>query len=428
MAAAVGSCSKDNPFDGDYDGSTGKLLKSSLTMSLENENGPRSLRDRNIRMAPPKGEDFAVDFIKVGADEPTLTYEKYSEMPEIVVLPVGEYTAVAHYGNNPDAAWESPYYKGESTVFSIVKDDITDNVEPITCSLSNVRVSIKFDDALLAVMDDDCSVNVKVGEKGSLDFTKYDTDRSGYFAYVDDSQTLVAVFTGVVDGATAKETKSYTDVKPGNHYKITFRLHDAGEEDPGQIGGKDGDEIIIVDATVETENMNQEDLDDSEQTIPDTMRPTETPEQPEDPGTEEPGDDDSNKKPSIVAQAPYNIDVMNDLQDGVPVVVDVTSYAQGGITGFEVVIDSTTLDPETLEGVDLTDHLDLVTPGQYEKQLEGLGLPVNVGGKQNVQFSITTMFIDLLKLLGEGTHKFVLTVTDANGTTVKTLQVHNYGN
>lgn len=445
MAASAVSCSKDNPFEGAMDSSTGKLLKSSLAVSVENEKGPRSLRNRNVRMAVPAAGDFAVDFIREGETEPTLSYARYSEMPEIVVLPVGDYTAVAHYGHNLEAAWENPYYEGSSTVFRILKDDITDDVEPIVCSLSNVRVSVAFDSALLAVMSPDCKVNVKVGDKGSLDFTASDADRSGYFAFVEGSRTLAAVFTGVVDGGKVNEIKTYEDVKPGNHYKITFRLHDAGEEDPGQITGKGDSDIIVVDAKVETENMNQEDLEDGETTIPDTMRPQEG--EPEGGDPEQPGPDDpvdpAKPAPEITAQDPvvlcdnasedkWNvIEIVNKSDDNptgdskYPIVLNISSSAPGGIKTFKVKIVSTHLTPEELGDFGLATEMDLVTPGDCEESLSLLGFPVNVGGMTAVEFNITN-FIPMLGALGpgeEGLHEFTLTVGDANGTTVKVLKL-----
>ena len=86
-------------------------------------------------------------------------------------------------------------------------------------------------------------------------------------------------------------------------------------------------------------------------------------------------------------------------------------------------IDSEKLSPEELAGVGLAAKLDLVNPGSLEGALSGLGFPVNVGGMKNVSFNITG-FLPMLNALGEGTHNFILTVTDANGTTVKTLTLH----
>ena len=434
LAVAAGSCSKDTPFDVEWDGSTGKLLKSSLSVSLENEKGPRSLRDRNVRQAAPVAADFTVDFIKVGETEPILTYEKYSEMPEIVTLPVGEYTAVAHFGENPDAAWESPYYNGESDVFSIVKDDITDEVSPIVCSLANVRVSVSFDNALIAVMDDECVVEVKVGERGSLQFSKETTDKSGYFAYVNDSETLVAVFSGSVDGGYANETKSYTDVRPGNHYRIQFKLHDAGEEEPGNITGKGDDDIVIVDATVSREDMNQEDLDDGEFTIPDTMRPTEGDEPGKEDPTPGPGTDNPTTDcPSVKVNAPLDINKDNELKDDSKVEFIIDSYADGGIQVFTVKIDSNVLDEKELGSVGIPPVIDLINcDDELAASLNGFGFPVHdeVKGAKHLEFDIND-FVSTLLLIASFNdaevkyYNFSLTVTDGNGTTEKTLKLYN---
>ena len=425
----LGACSKETPFDNEENLSYGMLRTSALDVSLNSEYGPRSVKNRNVRAAAPNVNDFYVEFFKEGASEPEAAY-KYSDMPEIVTLPVGNYVARASHGLNQDAAWEEPYYMGESAAFDIVADEITDVVEPIVCKFSNVRVSIDFDPKLKAVMGPDCKVNVVVGEKGSLDFTVNDVERSGYFSFVPNSTTLAAHFSGTVDGAPASETKAYKNVEPGTHYRITFRLHDAGEEDPGSIGG---DDIVIVDASLTQEDMNSS-VDSGETVITDDMRPKEEETQkPDDPTPPEPGA----VLPEISAQSPLNLDIVNELEvvqnnegedvSKFPVVLNIHSSAPGGIKAFTVKIVSDTLTPSTLVGVGLTDELDLVTPGQYEAGLSGLGFPVNVGGMSDVEFKITD-FVPLLCALGEGNHNFILTVTDANGTSTKTLKLHNKAN
>lgn len=424
-----GACSKETPFDNEENISYGMLRTSALDVSLNSEYGPRSVKNRNIRAAAPNVADFYVEFFKDGNSEPEAAY-KYSDMPEIVTLPVGNYVARASHGANADAAWDEPYYMGESLSFDIVADEITDVVDPIVCKFANVRVSIDFDPELRKAMGADCKVNVVVGEKGSLDFTINDVERSGYFAYVADSKTLAAHFSGTVDGAPASETKAYKNVEPGTHYKITFRLHDAGEEDPGNITG---DDIVKVDASLSQEDMNAS-VDSGETVITDDMRPQEEEtQQPDVPNPPTPGAE----LPEITAQAPLDLDVVNELEvvqnsegedvSKFPVVLNIHSSADGGIKAFTVKIISDTLTPSTLVGVGLTDELDLVNPGQYEGGLSGLGFPVNVGGMKDVEFKITD-FVPLLAALGEGNHSFVLTVTDANGTTQKTLKLHNKAN
>lgn len=414
----LGACSKETPFDNEEPLSYGMLRTSALDVSLNSEYGPRNVKNRQLRSQAPHVDDFYVEFFKDGNSEPEAAY-KYSDMPEIVTLPVGNYIARASHGSNPEAAWEEPYYMGESSSFEIVADQITDVVEPIVCKFANVRVSIDFDPKLKLAMGPDCKVTVVVGEKGSLDFTVNDVERSGYFAFVENSTTLAAHFSGTVDGAPASETKAYKDVKPGTHYKITFRLHDAGEEDPGSIGG---DDIIVVDASLAEEDMNAS-VDSGETVITDDMRPQE--EEPDQPDVPNPPTQDGDG-PSITAKAPINIDSDNKLVEGMEVVLNI--HSDSGIKSFTVRIDSNILTPGELAQVGLPATLDLVNPDpEYASVLDDLGFPTYVGDKKDVEFDMSEFVPVIIAVSGDkkGIHNFILTVSDASGTTVKTLKLYN---
>lgn len=111
--------------------------------------------------------------------------------------------------------------------------------------------------------------------------------------------------------------------------------------------------------------------------------------------------------------------------NAVEIVVEVTT--QSAFTEFTVdIVSDTVLPPSELTGVGLTDHLDLINPGQYQPQLQGFGFPTGdeVTGHKTVAFDITD-FMDLLTLLNrEGNCDFRLTVTDASGTNTKTIQLY----
>lgn len=417
LAGVFASCSKDNPFDYEDESTTGTLLTSALDVSLRNDYGPRSLKDRKVRAKAPDVNDFTVEFYRENAEVATATY-KYSKMPEIVTLPVGNYTAKAFYGENADAAWDAPYYEG-STTFKIEADKITDEVEPIECIFANVRVSVFFDETLKQSMAADCKVTVKVGKSGELDFTVADeNERSGYFKYVEGSNTLAAVFTGTVDGVMTTESKTEISVEKGKHYQIKFKFHDAGEEDPGSIGpGNGSDNFVDINTEIESEDMNA-DVDSGETIIPDDKRPQEG----EDPKPDDPVNPDS-PKPSITVDAPYQMNVEQEILDD-PVTIRVHSEAEGGITLFKVEIDSQALNANELEGVGLNRYLDLIEPGEYEEGITTCGFPVkdDVKGQHDVDLTISSQFMGLLKILGTSYHNFILTVGDANGTTVSTLK------
>ena len=412
LLLGVQSCHDEKQFENKTDG-VGRVLTSGLKVELKS-----STRAVNL----PAVADFTVDFINQdGKAEESYTY---SRMPEIVSLPVGNYTVRAYYGENKPAEFDNPYYLGESASFSVTTGHVTEVNDPVVCSLANVMVTINFDVNLVAVMSADTEVKVQMGYDGAeLIFTK-DENRSGYFAYVEGSPTLVAIFKGTVEGKVVEESKTYTDVKPGNHYVVTFKHHSPSTSDPGGIDIDGQDTPVQIDANVQIDDLTDAEgghLVPDEPMLDDTQRPNEDPDDPENP-------DDPNTPvtpgngPTISGGDDIPLGVPVEVIDGMECVLTITSEAEGGITGFIVDIDSNTLTPDELEGVGLAAHLDLVNPGDLAEGLSGLGFPVGdeVVGKTEVKFVLND-FLPLLGALGEGTHKFKLTVTDANGITTGIL-------
>lgn len=426
LALALGSCSKENPFLPDGNEGEGTILKSALQVELQNAEGHDQVLGRPgllTRATLPTADEFTVNFYLEGEEAPVAAY-KFGEMPEIVTLPAGAITAVATYGDNAAQAWDAPYYKGQTT-FVVVADRVTDDIDPIVAGLANVRVSIVFAPSLKAVMSPDSKVTVVVGEKGTLDFTQADEERSGYFAYVEDSKTLAATFNGKVDGFSTRETKGYDNVAPGNHYRITFKLHDAMDDGEGDANGS-----LTVDASVEVVDMNVSVADD-DNILDDDLRPVEGTEDPTPgpgPGGDEPGGDTPalpviGPKAAPAGMTGIKFDEWNVVDvDKTYCAFNISSSAAGGIKGLTVVIDSPNLTEDELATIGLAKNLDLVNPGALAEPLQGLGFPVNVGGMTSVDFDITS-FLGLLAVFGPNDHKFIVTVTDANGTVTKSLQL-----
>lgn len=357
-------------------------------------------------------ENFTIDIVQGGE---IVKSWRYADMPSVVELPVGDYTAKAHLGVPEVAAFDAPYYEGEES-FSIRRDEITE-VKTIECGLANVRVTILFDDALKAKMGSDCKVNVVMGSEGSLDFTVADENHSGYFAYVEGSNTLVATFSGTVNGAAESSQKLYTDVAPGNHYRITYRLHTPGPDPNAQGTCNPG---VIVDAYVEVIDMYHNVSDDPDRPNGGDRPGGEDPNNPDDPQKEAP------VLKAVINDAEVSWDGLHDVNPRSTVKVYITSKT--GITGFKVKIISDALTPEELEGFGLSQTLDLVNPGACRDGLVSLQLPIEdqVRGKgvdEPLVFDISR-FMAMLVTFGEMEHDFELQVTDANGTTTRTLKLN----
>lgn len=419
VAALATGCSKENPFTGPDEGE-GSFMKSSLSMDIDAD-GLVNTRALTRAGVDADVDDFTVIFNREGEAQPVAKY-RYGDMPEVVALQAGTYTCTATYGENRQAEWESPYFLGVSQTFEVVPNEIVSYVDPIQCRLENIKVTVDFDQALRSRMSSDSYAEVRVGASSALRFglAEADAQKGGFFMHQNEI-TLVAVFNGTVDGQETVETKSLKNIEKGNHYKIMFKLHPDGTGD----GTGDVNADVTVDASVIVEDVTGNVTLGEDDLLDDSERPNEG-------GGETPPP--AGDAPVVTAQAPADIEAVNEtslfVSGGNQCIINVKSTAEGGITVFTVDIDSETLTPEALEGVGLPAHLDIAnTPADLAAILgsEEFGFPVNVKGQSEVAFNLTK-FIPMLDGLGAGTHKFHFVVSDANGTTKKTLTLVSRSN
>lgn len=255
-------CSKENGFE-PSEGS-GQFLKSALSMDIDADRLNQTRAEANL-------DDFTVVFTLDGHTEPSAKY-RYGDMPEVVTLPTGTYTCTATYGENRLAEWDSPYFLGKSETFEVIPYEICSYVEPIMCKLENIKVTIDFDASLRSAMSSDSYVEVRVGSSGSLNYglAEADSQKAGFFMHTEEV-SLVAIFHGTVDGKETVETKSLKNIAKGNHYKITFTLHNGtGGDGNGDISG-----TVTTDATVTIFSMDVDVPVGDEPLLDDDDRPNE---------------------------------------------------------------------------------------------------------------------------------------------------------
>lgn len=422
---AITGCDKEATFN--MNPGEGQLNCRTLTVDYINNN-PK------VRASEVELGDFTVSFVNTATNDTARSF-KYAEMPEIVSLPQGSYQAKASYGNNPIAEWEAPYYLGD-TDFEINAGEITDNVDPVECVLSNIRVRVNINDLNLGLLGDDAKVVVHAGKEGQLTYDLSTTNKAGYFRFVENSHTLTAEFSGTVDGKYINATPLiFENVEMGKAYDINFTINRPDNMDPGEIVvvGEPGNEIT-VNATIAIMDQTKEiDPNEPEDNIlVDDMRPANGDDDPgKDPNDDDPNDDDPNgddpgtevKGPKVIPTAPgLKLGEAYTLVDSETTPVSFKVTSETGITEFKIVIDSNSLTPEELQGVGLSANLDLINPGELEGALNGLGFKTGneVDGQKECSFNIS-QFVPMLQVLGAGDHKFIITVSDADGTTEATL-------
>ena len=412
-ALMLGSCGTEAPFTGgDQLEGIGMFSKEALRLDVKtNEVISQKSPSRADQGKELDKNDFRIVFSNALTGEP-VTVDTLRNLPSIVELEAGRYKISADYGQDLIAAFESPYFKGESDVFEIVPMAITTDIGTIKCNLQNVEASVVFDPILAQHLDESATVEIFVGNNSSskLIFEKtqhIDKGVSGYF-HLDNESTIMATFKGKVDGADVEESKSINGVEAGNHYRFTFKLHNHNGE---AIGNISGDLSIVTDVEVV-------DKDGSVDIIPDKALGED----------ERPSDGSDNSEPDVpLPSTPPEIVALGNVVFDTPVNVNNSSEVEleikssTGFTEFIVDVESKTLDIST---VGLPNPLDLINPGDALGGLQGLGLipedEESYAGKKYAKFSLTG-FMPLLYPLFMGEHKFHITVGDDNGTVKKTL-------
>ncbi len=399
-------------------GSDGSLALGSMIVDVkENANvivspGSRAAADVN---------NFQVTiYDKTGAEAGSWTY---GQMPEIVTLAAGDGYAVKVKSHDVEkAAWEMPYYYGESKSFSIEKNKITE-VGTVTAEFKSIKVTVEFTDELKAIVSDDVKVVIEANDEGLITFTKKEVEdgSAAYFEAVDGSTTMVAHFAGSIRGNAVDSKAPFTDIAAGQHRIVRYGVKigpDVPEPD-GSItpGGITIDtEIVEVDVDGNTTVVDP-DLDSSDRPGP------EEPENPDKPGPDEPtppgpgGEAISFEKG--VENDNFNLEGINVLKqsDEDPfgdVVVNI--IADKGVKNLFVTIKPGDAGfSAALADLELLDSFDLANPGNLEANLgpDGLNLPIKdaVVGKKSVPFDITGFMSMLKAFVGE--HSFELRVVDS---------------
>lgn len=390
---------------------TASILASVNTYEAEKEDaqGAKAPESRAVTDLSP----FIVEVVK--SDGSKVASWTYATMPPAPTFAVGTYTVRVKSHNPQPVEWEKPYYAGEQQ-FQIKANDVTD-VDPIVCTLANVRVSIEVTEALKKASAGDVKITF-TGEPGvDLEFAPDET-RSGYFAYTEGLSTMKVHFEGTVSGAREDFTHVLKDIQPGQHRLVKFALRinpNPPADETGNIEIPEG-EGVMVDCGVTTYEVDGT-VSSKEDVIDDSGRPG------QEEGGDDPKPDDPDDKAITFSSSTLDLEGANMAEEfgeeeGLkPAVVDI--HSENGVKSLKVKIISDFLTEDMLSGIGLTSQFDLADPGEYAEGLAGIGFPSadEVNGAHDLQFNIT-MFIPLI--FEEGDHKFEITVTDSKGL-VKTM-------
>lgn len=180
----------------------------------------------DTRATSPAGQNYSIKIYDANDDVVVNTsYGAVTASNENITLPAGDYTLVACSSADdvPVAAFEQPVY-GVSHPFTIVAGEVTP-VGELTCTLLQCKVTVAYNDEFLEHVTGAGKTTVTVTTGSPLEYalnadTTYDQS-AGYFA-VGENATMTVVFSGSIDGNTAKMTKTFTNIAAKQWRQIKF--------------------------------------------------------------------------------------------------------------------------------------------------------------------------------------------------------------
>ena len=340
----------------------------------------------------------------------------YSEMPEIISLPVGTYTVVASSAEAATNGFDVPFYTGSTEQFTIKENELTE-VSALTCRLANVMISVEYDEELRKLMGEDVVTTVKIGDN-SLDIPSSET-RKAYLIAPASAGSMDITLKGTIDGESVTEVKRVENVQAGQYNIIKYVLSPV-DDGNNSVGGNLNIAINIdssmtsSDETVGVNPGEEPGIDDS---------PTDGGEDPGDGDGESEGDGEGGITSDIsitgkdLGGSPFDIDQTQTITGATILIVGIEAPA--GIQNLKVAISS---DNEEFNGIgeglgefDLA-HSDSMNE-DAQAMLPILGLPIDdaVLNQTNLDFNISK-FTSMLAGF-KGTHTFKITVTDNQGKT-----------
>ncbi|MDE5611799.1 MAG: DUF4493 domain-containing protein, partial [Odoribacter sp.] len=172
------------------------------------------------------------DYAVVIKNEDGRTLKRYAtqeEMPEEIALAAGTYTAEVTSGDDPDAAFSSPYFAG-SEKFSIKSNESSQT--EVKCTLANAKVSVNYSERIRQYFSSyKTSVSVP---KGCITFTE-DNQESGYFKIAHDSLRLLWELTAVNTAGQSFTKSGEFQAKKRQHYSLNFDIENQQNSEEGGV-------------------------------------------------------------------------------------------------------------------------------------------------------------------------------------------------
>lgn len=368
MALTMVSCSDDNPWAGSKDeGGIFLSLTADGTM-LSSNMGSRADVDE-YGVVSVETTDLSIRLSKTDGSI-SRTFANIDEFKKEESFPIGDYKIEAFYGNEKGLGFGNAYYYGQENL--TVKPGEVSSVS-LTATLANAMVKVNFSDELQA-MYTGLTASVTSDNTSFVNFTP--SEKRGAYIPAGDININLTMKNGAGKEVTLQPAKFVA--APRHSYNLNF----------GVAPDPDGTGTLVLSVTFDDEVESEVVEIDLTDELFDAAAP-------------------------VVTCSGIEADGFITALEGA-VLNPVPAFdvvCAGGIKSATLTIESDTFTPIFGNVIDLCS----ATAAQ-QSQLEGLGINA-IGFFRNPDRLAKVSFGGVTSKLPQGSHKFTLSVTDANGRT-----------
>ena len=228
MALAIGlvACHEEKTDWGGFDDNQPAVgyiafAEEGLSVNVDNESATGDVEPQATRVVTAEQLDnYTIEIwneagemvtsFKYGKRTSNYTTSTYNETRKGVLVPVGKYTVKAYSAATPEYAF-TPEYAGETTV-EVTKELVAN--ASITCKLSSVKVSVRFDPILASLITDETESRMVLGSQTTSSYT-----------FV--GRPVTPAYTNEVEAPLSKMAWDYADAENGKYGYVYLRPNEA---------------------------------------------------------------------------------------------------------------------------------------------------------------------------------------------------------
>lgn len=349
-------------------------------------------------------------------------YNKVTEVPKQIQLPVGQYAAESHSPFEFEKIMDKPYYKGIEDFY--IRKDMNTKVE-VTCRMANGSFEVKFSDTFHEVFKA-WNIMINDGTETAIAYSATDVLPlpKRYMRFEDKTSEIFVNFVGVTnEGSRITMSNTLTKEQASEQYD---------DDNPNFSGG---DAIVLNFTPVESTEGDitgitlKADIQFEESEITYPLEVEEKGTNGEEEGGDNPGEggdtpggENSGDENAITLNLPKDMTVSVSTD---PALGDTYIASEHGLKSIKVKMSSTSDEmisslqdlSRNYNGVDFINGAEVVGNDEMIRLFSDLGqtLAIPSQGDKEYTFPIGNFFTLLAFLPGE--HTFTLTITDMQGNT-----------